>query len=887
MTKLILLIFSFYSIYSYSQIKGVIFDENNQAVPYINVLLKANISETIISYTSTSEKGQYYIDIRKIGKYRLLVSGIGYQTKTIPVEIKSLDNPLVFNITISSKAEVLDEIIVESKRPITVKKDTIIFNAEAFTIGNEEVVEDLLKNIPGLDVDSEGTIRVGNREVEKVMVDGDDFFEKGYKILTKNMPSNVIANIEVLERYANNKLLKDIEDSDKVALNLTMKEESKRQWFGNLMLSHSILSEDENRYDVITNLMNFGKKNKYYFLTNFNNVGSDATGNVQHLIHPTDMDETGNIGFDETAYQFINVSNAYPINFKKQRTNFNDAELTSLNAIFNPNKKLKIKTLAFFNWDEIDFFRNSTETFTANQTGFTNTEDYVSNTKSKTYFAKLDVSFDISKTEAIRSVTKHSNINSHHRGNLVFNGLSNIETLDNKQLLFDQKFNYTNRFNRHDVLLFTGRLIVDEEPQKYQVNQFFFKDLFANNLTNNVAQFSENIMTYIGAEAHFLSRKKNNDLLELKAGFTSRNDGLVSHLDLRQNEVIVEQPPEYQNDFAYLTKDFYIISKYIMKFKTVSLIGEINIHHLLNKFQIKSETESENPFFINPSIGFKWEINEKNKLSTNYSVNRTNASILYVYPNYILTGYRSLSKGTGTFNQLDASTLIFNYQLGDWSDKFFANVLVVYNKNHDFFSTDAIITQNYSQTDIIKIEDRDLLNISTNADYYFKWLKSNFKIKLGMSQSNFKNRVNGSDLREITSTNYNYGFESRSALKGIFNYHIGTKWITTTIETTMNNSFTNNVSFLDLSFVVNKKIDFKLQTERYYFGNLQNDKVYYFLDFDSRFHLIQNKLTLGLTGRNLFNTEKFRDFSISDIGTSTTEYRLLPRFILLNLKYRF
>tara|TARA_B110001469_G_scaffold24932_1_gene25633 strand:- start:1995 stop:2174 length:180 start_codon:yes stop_codon:yes gene_type:complete len=59
------------------------------------------------------------------------------------------------------------------------------------------------------------------------------------------------------------------------------------------------------------------------------------------------------------------------------------------------------------------------------------------------------------------------------------------------------------------------------------------------------------------------------------------------------------------------------------------------------------------------------------------------------------------------------------------------------------------------------------------------------------------------------------------------------------------------------------------------------------LDFDARYKLLKNKLTLGLTGKNLFNTERFRNFSISDIGTSTTEYRLLERYVLLKLEYRF
>ncbi|WP_397447666.1 hypothetical protein [Polaribacter sp. R77954] len=127
----------------------------------------------------------------------------------------------------------------------------------------------------------------------------------------------------------------------------------------------------------------------------------------------------------------------------------------------------------------------------------------------------------------------------------------------------------------------------------------------------------------------------------------------------------------------------------------------------------------------------------------------------------------------------------------------------------------------------------------------------------------------------------------RSGFTGIFNYHIGTKWKTNTIQTTIENSFTDNTSFLDLSFFFNKKFNIDVQSERYFFGNLQNENTYYFLDVNSNYKLLKDKLTLSVSGKNLFNTKTFRNFSISDFGSSTKEYKLLPRYILLKMEYRF
>jgi hypothetical protein len=525
---------------------------------------------------------------------------------------------------------------------------------------------------------------------------------------------------------------------------------------------------------------------------------------------------------------------------------------------------------------------------TANGTNFTNTENYKLRNKNKVAFGKLDVNYNISKTKMLESTTKYNNGNFNDASNLVFNGNSTIENLKHSNTLFDQKINYTNKFKDKKVFLLTGRFIDEKAPQDYSVNQFLFQDLFPGfTNANNVAQQSTNQMQFAGFNAHLLNRMANDHLLELQLGNEYRKDNLTTAFSLLEDDTVLDTPNGYQNQSTYQVNDLYLKSKYRYKINDFGIIGKLDFHQLFNRLKNNAISKSQHPFFINPSIGIDWEINDKNKITSSYSYNTSNASVLDVYSNFVLTGFRSFNKGTGSFNQLEASSVVFNYQLGNWSDRFFANTFLLYSKNYDFFSTNTRIEQNYTQSEKILIKDRAFLSINSKLDYYFKFMKSNLKLDLSYSKSEFKNIVNNSDLREVTSNNYTYGLELRSGFKGIFNYHIGTKWATTEIKTTINNSFTDNVSFLDLSFIFNDKFDVQLQSESYYFGNLETDNTYYFLDFDARYKLIKNKLTLGLTGKNLFDTRNFRTFSISDIATSTTEYRLLPRFVLLKMEYRF
>lgn len=884
----ILTIFSFllFSFFSFSQTKvsGKVFNSEKKQVPYTNIILK-NVTQDIISYTYSDEKGSYTLRTNKTGNFILVFSALGYKTKETSIIISKETKTITQNITLKEQAFELTEVIIEAERPIKVKKDTIEVKVNKFLKANDATVEDLLKKIPGVTVDNEGTIKVGNQEIEKLMVDGDDFFERGYKILSKNMPPDQLEKVQILQKYSNNRLLKNIEESDKVALNLVLKEDAKRQWFGNFSASYGLVSE--NRYELKTYSMNFGKKNKYILLTNFNNLGYDSTGDINHLIRPFRIGEPASIGDNQQVQSLLSLRFGQG-NFKKSRTNFNNAELISLNAIFNPTKKLKIKTLAFFNWDENDFFQNTSETFTANNTNFMNTEDYIVRNTKQISFGKLDVTYNFSSTQMLEAITKYNNGDFFDNTNLLFNGNSTIENLQHQNTLFDQKISYTNKFTDKKVFLLTGRFIDEKAPQTYRINQFFYEDLFPNkNNINNVQQQSEDQMLFAGFNTHLLDRRKNENLFELQFGNEFRQDKLISEFSLLNNETIVDNPTDYQNNTIYSVNNLYIKTKYLFAFNKLKLIGNLGIHQLFNRLQNNQIDDTQNPFFINPSLSVNWEINSKNKLTTSYSYNSTNAGILNVYPNFILTGFRSFSKGIGTFNQLDTSSLSFNYQLGNWSDRFFANTFILYSKNHDFFSTNSIINQNFTQAKKIIIKDREFLNANTTIDYYFRWITSNLKLNLGYSQSQFKNIINNSNLRNVTSVNYNFGFELRSGFSGFFNYHFGTKWITSEIRTTINNAFTDNNSFLDLSFIFNDNFDIELQAERYFFGNLQNNNTYHFFDFEGRYKLFKNKMTLGLIGKNLFDTSHFRNFNINDIGSSTVEYRLLPRFVVLKLEYRF
>ncbi len=877
-----IIFFSIQFICGQNIINGTITDEQNNPISSVSVILKDK-NEKIVTYSYTDKFGNYNIESKEQGTFTIFVSSLGFEKKIL--EISYLQNMEVkkINFQLVPKITEIEEVIIKPDRPITIDGDKIIFNAKSFLIGNEQTVEDLLKNIPGINVEEDGTIKVGNQEVEKVMVDGDDFFEKGYKVLTKNMPVNPIDKVELLQKYSNNKHLKGIENSEKVALNLTLKEDAKRIWFGNATIGYDVLGE--NRYEAKGNLMNFGKKNKYYFLTNFNTIGYDATGDIYDLIYSSGENVT-TTGSNQTANRLLSLGFDRP-NLKDKRVNLNDTKLLSLNSIFTLSKKVKLKTLGFFNADNQEFFRNNFDNFFEGNTTFSNTENFEGNQKMFTGFGKIDFTYDISKNKTLEYTGKYNNTTEKNTRDILFNENLLNERLNNDNQLIDHKIVYTNKFEEKKVLLLSARYINEKTPQNYAVNQFLFSDFFATN-GDNTKQYSQNKMQFAGVEAHLLDRKKNEDLLELKIGNQLRIDDLNTRFEIFENTNLQSIPANYQNNLTYSTNDLYLSAKYRFKFKKVGLLTQVDFHQLFNKINNFDTEKTQNPFFINPKIVLDWQINEKNKLITSYSYNTNNAKVLDIYSGLVQTGFRSFAKGLDEFNQLNYSSVLLNYTYGSWGDKFFANTFVIYTKNNDFFSTNSIISQNFSQSEKILIKDRQFLSVSTNVDRYFKAIKSNLKLSLAGSKSNFKNIVNSNELREVKNLNLNYGAEIRSGFKGFFNYHIGTKWNFNEVETNTTNSFTDNFTFLDVSLIFNDKFNIQLQSERYFFGNLEKgSNQYYFLDAEASYVIKENKLTLFLSANNLFNVNTFKNYSISDISISQTEYRLQPRYLMLKAEYRF
>ena len=859
-------------------IEGVVKNAQGEAVSNAGVILK-NAENKTVAYAFSKANGSFSFPDLEAAVYTLQCNALGYEKQLLPVDL-SAATAQTLAVTLAESTEELQEIVIDIPTPIKQKNDTIVFDVKSFLEGNESNVEDLLKKLPGLQVTDDGTVKVGNQEIEKIMVDGDDFFEKGYKVLSKNMPVQPLKEVELLKNYSNNKHLKGIENSDKVALNLKLDEDAKRQWFGNVDAGYGAASE--NRYTLRTNAMNFGKKNKYYFLANLNNLGYDTTGDISHLIRSSNDFVVGD---NQSATQFLSLAPSTAA-LRDDRTNFNNAEMLSLNSIFTLSDKTKLKAIAFLNTDEQNFYRNSYDWFSDGTTTFENTEDYYMRRKRLSAFGKIDLSHDFSKKSTLDAAARFNYADNKDQSSIDFNGDNLAEQLKANTNFFDAKVVYTTKPTDRKVWIVAGRFISEETPQNYGVNQFVYQDLFAQN-AQAVNQKATDRMSFYGLEAKYMDRKSGGNLLEFTIGAALRNDDLNTAFYLLNAETAV-QPNGFQNQMQFQNHSYYADLKYTYQLsQKFRVVPSAKISYLNQQISETEKHRKYNPLLIEPSVNFNWELNGKNKIQAGYQYNWQTNDLLNMYSGTIHKGFRNFSTGYDDFTKFANHNAHIMYTLGNWSDRFFLSAMAGYSFADEYFSSKSVLTQNYSVSEPVVLNNRTMAYYNLNADYYFKQIKSNLKLSIGGNSSHYQNYVNQSDIRDITSSSLSYGLEMRSGFNGIFNYHVGTKWDYTKFVTTAAFDYTNNRTFVNLNFRFSKKWYATWHSERYHFGNLsQNKKDFYFSDLNIN-HQVSEKLKLSFVFNNIFNTDTFVSYSLSDISISETSYRLIPRYALLKAEWRF
>lgn len=234
-------------------------------------LMRNNADSTFVSAVTAGNNGSFRLGNVARGKYIVSFSFLGYETvaRNIDVDGKSAEVDMG-RVSMSESSILLQETtVVGVKTEIVVKEDTIEYNADSYRTQPNAVVEDLLKRLPGVEVDSEGKITANGKEITKILVDGEEFFSDDPKVATKNLPVNMVDKLQVIDRKSDLARLTGVDDGeDETVINLTVKKGMKNGWFGNFTGGYGT----DNRYTGNFMVNYFRDKNQFSILGNANNT---------------------------------------------------------------------------------------------------------------------------------------------------------------------------------------------------------------------------------------------------------------------------------------------------------------------------------------------------------------------------------------------------------------------------------------------------------------------------------------------------------------------------------------------------------------------------------------------------------------------------------------
>ena len=255
------------------QISGKVIDaELKEPIQEANVRILQQKDSTFVNGVATNSKGDFSIKL-PYGSYIVQITYIGNSDAFKDVTINNgTPNANIGTIELGADNIMLDALVATAKAvEIVVKGDTVEYNADSYKVTESAVLEDLFKKMPGVEIDADGKITVNGRAVNKIMVDGEEFFSSDPKVASKNLPAKMVDKIQVHDRRSDMAMMTGFDDGDEeTVINLTVRPGMKQGLFGNAFVGYG--SKDRYEGNAMVNMMK--DKNQYTALGGFNNTNN-------------------------------------------------------------------------------------------------------------------------------------------------------------------------------------------------------------------------------------------------------------------------------------------------------------------------------------------------------------------------------------------------------------------------------------------------------------------------------------------------------------------------------------------------------------------------------------------------------------------------------------
>lgn len=760
MNKTIILLFLLpYSLLAQQiNIKGKIKDYQNRSIQSASVLL-IDDNENNLGYNYSDEDGNYSISFEKTNseKITLEVSCLGYLKKTLTLIVKSSTTQ---NFILEEKTESLREVVIDANKKIRIEQDTTTIKVAGFGNKTEQTVEDILKKLPGIEVSKDGTIKAHGKTIDKLLIEGDDMFDKNYKLLSKNLDAKVLDAVQIIDNFEDNPILKKLNNSDKVALNLKLKKGKTNVWFGNISLGSGIVSE--NRWKESLNLGLLKKKIKLFYLSDYNNLGEKASD----LINTNVLDRTifSNDRFEYKAKNLFNINNNEIQFFSKTQSIFNRAFLNSLSFTKKLNPKLSFRGVAYVADDNQNQNSFSETKYNIDNNPILFTENNFYNNYKTLASIELELKYYANEKNYLTNLFILKNNPNKLNNNLIFNSDQINQSSKTENYTFYNHFNHTYQLSSNKALnnyIYFGN---DKISETTTINSPFLNTFLNANADDIINQTANNKVFYIGSKTKLISKFRKIDI----------TNSLQFELNQEQfkNTFLVNN--SNNNDYENSTKlnqvkmTFENAIRYNFS-KKIDITANISL--LNNTFN--TQTTKDNIFLINPILSLNIKKTGFGNFSISYSENNTLPEINQLTSNNQLIDYRSFLKGTIYNKPLKNTISSVTYYFYNDEKRFSINTSLFYIKSHSIFNTESTLTNDFNFASYKQTNGGESYNFNLSFTNYIRKLKLASKIETTQMWNSLPVNVNSTEFMQAKSYDNTIKYSATTYFKIPVNFDCG------------------------------------------------------------------------------------------------------------------
>ncbi|WP_310590139.1 outer membrane beta-barrel family protein [Dyadobacter soli] len=903
-------------------LKGVVADTAGAGLPEATVMLLTPKDSTLVNFQRTTKQGAFEFKGLKRANYLLKITYVGYLPYQNTVNPNDGDVTDMKNIKMTFMDQNLYEVVVKAFRaPLSIRGDTIEYDPKAFKVPPGANVEDLIRRLPGMQVDQDGSIKAQGETVKRVTVDGKRFFGDDTKAATKNLPAEAISKVQVFNEKTEQARLTGVDDGKhEKTLNLQLKDSHKKGGFGKVAAGVGT----EKRLEGKVNYNRFNEKNQFSFigLGNNTNQGGMSWDDYQDFKGSQSFNwgDDGDFGFNGGRYITFGGGDDESLTIQAgsgaQNRGFNKNWAGGANYNFD-TKKTKFNTSYYYNKNTQDLDATSRQTNFLTNSAFTklDTNGRLNSNQNHRGSVRFEKTLDSNNTLVVLSNFRFGNGTADYRSHQeFFRGVQDSAQVSNMSDITNfSDFNsfaiantaiYRLKFKKkgRNFALSAGYNVNNSEGDVRQrsTNQFFRSSQTEPDSVLNINQtnHTKSLRNQLKSSVLFTEPLSKKFVLETFYNFSLKSDEVDRDVfDINEGGSIRNQNLSryYTNNTTFHRGGTSLRYSY----NGLNLLGGIGLQqiHMDGKFAVNQEDAVRTRVdrrFTNwvPNVSLNYNLKNNRYLygGYNFSVQEPNirdlqpivdnSNPLYITqgnPNLSPTKSHSFNIGYNHFNATKFTQMFFGAYYSKFQDQ------IIYSQTVD----ENLITR----TMPTNISGGRNFNIYGHYGFPIVKTKSNLSMNVGYNNGKNLTFING-ELNDTKNNGYNGGFRLDLTPSDKFTVYANANWNVTdtrySLSSAQNQKIVNSFYSAEMNIKLPKEIYFN---SRFNYNRYVNDRFGFNQDMPIlnlslyKTMLKSKKGEIRLSAFDVFNKNRGISQSAYQNFVSQEQVRTLARYFMLSFAY--